>query len=93
MAEEPKQKANTGYFPAPTELRGFPGAKQAKRKTRIPGAGLRQRWKLDNGNILEWDYRHGTVEMYDKRGNHVGEFDGHTGDRLKPANPDYRVEP
>ncbi|MQT72046.1 toxin, partial [Pseudomonas sp. FSL R10-0071] len=30
------------------------------------------RWKVSDGRILEWDYQHGAVEMYDKRGNHLG---------------------
>lgn len=81
------------YVPAPLELPGFPGAVPVKRKTHIPGDGLRQRWKLPNGNILEWDYRHGTVEMYDSRGKHRGEFDGYTGQQLKSANPNYKVQP
>jgi hypothetical protein len=42
--------------------------------------------------FYEWDYRHGRVEGYDKRGRHIGEFDPATARRLKGPNPDYKVE-
>ena len=43
--------------------------------------------------IYEWDYQHGRVEVYDRRGRHIGEYDPETGAQTKPANPDYQVEP
>ena len=51
------------------------------------------RWKVSDGRILEWDYQHGAVEMYDKRGNHLGEFNANTGEQTKPAKPTRKVEP
>jgi hypothetical protein len=39
------------------------------------------------------DYQHGTVEVYNRRGRHIGEFDPHTAERLKGPNSDYQVEP
>lgn len=72
------------YFPAPQTLEAFPKAKLAKPKTPIQGGGgFRKRWK-DQEYIYEWDYRHGLVEKYDKRGNHLGEFDPLTGEKINP---------
>ncbi|WP_457859798.1 colicin E3/pyocin S6 family cytotoxin [Pseudomonas aeruginosa] len=34
-----------------------------------------------------------SVEMYDKRGRHLGEFNSNTGARTKPADPKRSVEP
>lgn len=71
------------YVPAPKELPGFPDARSAKRKTPVQGGGgLRKRWTWD-GKILEWDSQHGEVEMYDKRGKHLGAYDPQTGARVK----------
>jgi hypothetical protein len=60
---------------------------------RRDGGGLRKRWRDRSGRIYEWDYQHGTVEVYDRRGEHVGEFDPYTAEQLKGPNPDYEVEP
>jgi hypothetical protein len=46
-----------------------------------------------DGGIYEWDYQHGRVERYNKRGKHIGEFDAETGEQTKPADPDKKVEP
>jgi hypothetical protein len=71
----------SGYVPAPSALPGFPDAIRAKRKTSIQGGGgRRKRWKTAKGLILEWDSQHGAVEMYDKHGRHLGEFDPLTGE-------------
>jgi len=73
------------YYPAPKTLEAFPKAKLVKLKTPRQGGGaLRRRWE-DEKCIYEWDYRHGLVEKYDKRGNHLGEFDPITGERIKPG--------
>lgn len=77
----------------PKELPGFPNAKRADPKTPIPGVNcLRSRWK-DDGTIYEWDYQHGTVEKYDKRGWHKGEFDAYSGKKLGDEIPTRRVCP
>jgi hypothetical protein len=82
------------YIPAPRILLAFPEAQRTKPKTWVKGGGgLRPRWKDPDGNIYEWDSRHGTVEKYDRQGRHLGEFDAETGECLKPANPNYGVEP
>jgi hypothetical protein len=82
------------YIPAPKFLEGFPDAVPVKPKTPVQGGGgLRKRWKDNESNIYEWDSRHGTIEKYDRKGKHLGEFDPLTGEQMKPANPHYEVQP
>jgi hypothetical protein len=57
------------------------------------GGGLRKRWKTQTGEIFEWDSQHGTVEKYNKRGKHLGEFDAETGTQTKSADSTREVEP
>ncbi|MDF2386973.1 hypothetical protein JMG10_36260 [Nostoc ellipsosporum NOK] len=71
------------YIPAPKTLTAFPQAKSVKPKTPIYGGGLRKRWE-DEEYIYEWDYRHGLVEKYDRRGNHLGEFHPVSGEQMNP---------
>ena len=33
------------------------------------------------------------IEMYDKRGKHLGEYNHVTGEQNKPADPTRRIEP
>ncbi|MGI9004027.1 MAG: colicin E3/pyocin S6 family cytotoxin [Pseudonocardia sp.] len=80
--------------PAPKNLPAFPDAQRVKPKTPVQGGGgLRPRWKDPEGKIYEWDRQHGAVEVYNKKGRHVGEFDPNTGEQTKPANPRRRVDP
>lgn len=90
-----KKKCPAGNpVPPPRKLPAFPDAQRAKPKTPVQGGGgLRPRWKDRDGTIYEWDRQHGTVEKYDKRGRHLGEFDPNTGQRTKHADPSRRVEP
>lgn len=82
------------YKPAPENLPAFPDANRTKRKTPVQGGGgLRRRWKAPDGTIYEWDSQHGTVEKYDRKGRHLGEFDPQTGKQLKPPNPRRKVKP
>ncbi|GID05917.1 colicin E3/pyocin S6 family cytotoxin [Pseudomonas sp. 008] len=86
--------ADHKYHPAPNGLIAFPDATRANRKTPVKGGGgLRKRWKTSKGTIFEWDSQHGTVEMYDKRGRHLGEYDPTTGKQTKPADSSRSVEP
>lgn len=83
-----------GYVPAPKVPPAFPELRPAKRKTPVQGGGgLRKRWVDPDGNIYEWDYQHGRVEKYNKRGKHQGEYDAETGKQTKPADPEKKVEP
>ena len=86
--------ASSRYVQPPKLLPGFPNAKREKKlKTPIPGAQgkLRRRWR-DGPRILEWDYQHGTVEMYDEQGRHLGEFDPNTGQQLEKRVPGRKIE-
>jgi hypothetical protein len=87
------KNAISRYITAPLYLLAFPQARRVRGKTIMSGGGLRQRWKSRSGTIYEWDYQHGRVEVYDRRGRHLGEFDPNTGVRMKPANPNYQVDP
>ncbi|EJG1884639.1 S-type pyocin domain-containing protein [Vibrio parahaemolyticus] len=86
---------NLKYVPAPRgnpPLPAFPEARKAKEKTYVQGGGKkRPRWK-DKKRIYEWDSQHGKVEVYDKNGNHIGEFDHETGEQTKPKDPKRKVE-
>jgi len=73
--------------PAPRRLTAFPNAERIK-----PKSG-RHRWLDDkSGYTYEWDYQHGRVERYDRRGHHLGESDPETGIMTKPANPAHTTE-
>lgn len=76
------------YHPAPNDLIAFPDAKRVKGKSSVQGGGkTRKRWKDGKGRIYEWDSMHGRVEIYDKQGKHMGEFDPVSGHQTKPATP------
>ncbi|VEJ21503.1 Colicin-E3 [Neisseria animaloris] len=83
------------HVPAPSSLPGFPTAAKVKAKTPVQGGGgLRKRWKLPSGCILEWDSQHGEVEMYDKTGKkHLGAFDPKTGEQIKGPIKGRKVKP
>lgn len=80
------------YVPPPERLPGFPDAERVRPKTRVAGR-RRPRWIDRGGNIYEWDFQHGTVERYNRRGEHTGEFDPNTGHRIGEAIAGRRVEP
>ncbi|PAU64874.1 colicin E3 [Pseudomonas sp. PIC25] len=85
---------NHRYHVPPKTFPAFPGLTKAKPKTSVQGGGkLRNRWKDQAGNIFEWDSQHGALEMYNKRGIHLGEFNPETGEQTKPADGARRVEP
>ena len=76
------------YHPAPKGLTAFPDAVKDKSKSSVQGGGKkRTRWKDSKGRIYEWDSQHGAVEMYDKQGKHLGEYNPETGEQTKPAKP------
>jgi hypothetical protein len=63
-----------------------------KSKASVQGGGKkRARWLDRKGRIFEWDSKSGAVEMYDKLGNHLGEFNHLTGERTKDAKPGRRT--
>jgi len=88
FGDKPGQIKSPPAIPA-----AFPDLTPAKQKTSRPGGGLRARWKDADGNIYEWDYQHGKLEKYDRRGKHQGEYDPTTGQQTKPRDPKRKVEP
>ncbi|WP_294274668.1 colicin E3/pyocin S6 family cytotoxin [uncultured Chryseobacterium sp.] len=80
---------NTSHHkPAPKTLPGFPNAKRANNK----GSG-RTRWKNPDGNILEWDKQHGDVEVYNRKGKHLGSARPETGAMYKPPVKGRTIDP
>lgn len=76
------------YHPAPKGLTAFPDAVRDKSKSYVQGGGKkRARWRDVKGRIYEWDSQHGAIELYDKQGKHLGEFNPETGEQTKPAKP------
>jgi hypothetical protein len=95
--EDWDDKNNHKYKPSPEkpeDIKGIPNLRKVRKKTSVQGGGKkRTRYKDKKGNIYEWDYRHGTLEKYNKRGKHLGEYNPKTGKQLKPANKTRRIEP
>lgn len=80
--------SNYHYHQAPKDLIAFPDAKRVKSKSSVRGGGkARRRWQDSKGQIYEWDSMHGTVELYNKQGKHLGEFDPVSGKQTQPAIP------
>ncbi|MHC8302301.1 S-type pyocin domain-containing protein [Pseudomonas sp. ZS1P83] len=77
-----------GYHAAPDLLPAFSDAVSVRPKSTVQGGGKkRDRWKDRKGRIYEWDFQHGAVEIYDRQGKHLGEFNADTGEQNKPAKP------
>lgn len=85
--EQQRKNEWASYIPPPQNLPAFPDAVRVRRKNN------RVRWQDSDGNIYEWDYQHGRVEKYNKRGKHLGEFDPNTGEQTKPADPSRTTDP
>lgn len=52
-----------------------------------------QRWRGPDGDRwYEWDRLHGHVEVYDKRGNHLGAADPMTGQLIGRAKPGRTID-
>ncbi|MBI2385006.1 MAG: hypothetical protein HYV14_03220 [Elusimicrobia bacterium] len=47
----------------------------------------------EKGRIYEWDSQHGELEVYDRRGRHIGVRDPNTGTWIKSAVPGRTIEP
>ena len=68
------------YETPPKDIKDvFPNAENSSNKNQ------RKRWvDSANGDIYEWDYQHGDIEIYDKRGKHKGSINPKTKEK-KPA--------
>ena len=76
------------YYDDPETLPAFPDTKRVKSKASVQGGGKkRARWLDRKSRIYEWDSKSGAVEIYDKLGIHLGEFDHVTGKQTKKAKP------
>jgi hypothetical protein len=52
-----------------------------------------RRWRNREGTRLyTWDYRHGEIEVFDRRGRHLGAADAITGVPTKPAVRGRRID-
>jgi hypothetical protein len=52
-----------------------------------------QRWRNpERDRYYEWDRRHEHVEVYDKRGYHLGVADRMTGELIEPAKAGRRID-
>jgi hypothetical protein len=74
------------YTPAPKGLPGFPDAERVKPK------GGRPRWRLPDGDIIEWDGQHGELERYNPRGKHKGVWSP-DGEQTKNPVPGRKIDP
>jgi hypothetical protein len=53
----------------------------------------RRRWRnADGTRYFEWDGLHGELEVYNRRGRHIGAFDPVTGVQLKPPRKGRRID-
>ncbi|AXJ05697.1 toxin [Pseudomonas fluorescens] len=77
------------YHRPPRTLPAFPDAQPVKSKSSVQGGGgKRSRWKDRKGRIYEWDSKTGAIELYNKQGKHLGEFNHETGEQIDPADPE-----
>ncbi|MEQ7129478.1 colicin E3/pyocin S6 family cytotoxin [Actinopolymorpha sp. B11F2] len=74
------------YHVPPRRLNAFPDAQPIRSK------GPRRTWKDSQGNIYEFDRRHGTVEKYDRGNRHQGDFNVDTGKQVGPADPSRKPQ-
>jgi Cytotoxic len=89
-----RRPPNPNYVKPPDALPAFPNAKRKRPKTGMGGGKKRRRWVDDvTGDIFEWDYRHGRVEMFNKLGKHVAEVDPNTGRELSGPIRERSIEP
>ncbi len=79
--------APPSYTPPPKDgLPGFPDAERVKQK------GGRPRWKLPDGDIIEWDGQHRELERYNPRGKHIGVWNPQ-GEKIKDGVPGRTIDP
>ena len=45
-----------------------------------------------NKKYYEWDHTHNDIEVYDRKGNHLGSMDPTTGEMYKPAVPGRKID-
>ena len=51
-----------------------------------------RRWRTHGGDrIFTWDCRHGEIEVFNKRGRHLGVIDSINGNQIKDAVPGRKI--
>ena len=55
-------------------------------------SGGRKIWKSVDGRYYTWDSLHGEVEVYNKRGRHIGVLHPQTGEMIKEAVKGRRID-
>jgi hypothetical protein len=53
--------------------------------------GGERRWRDGNGHIYTWDDLHGEVEVFNRRGRHLGALDPLSGNLIKDAVPGRKI--
>jgi hypothetical protein len=52
-----------------------------------------KRWRSKDGTKLyTWDWTHGDIEVFSKRGRHLGSLDAITGELIKDAVPGRKID-
>jgi len=71
----------------------FPGAEGMTAKNPIQGGGAkRPRYRLKDGNIIEWDLKKGCWELWDRNmNNHKGELSNDDGRLISPGIPSRKM--
>jgi len=93
VISRPAGNGDIKYYRPPRALPAFPDACPVKSKSSVQGGGgKRSRWKDRKGRIYEWDSKTGAIEIYDKQGKHLGEFNHETGEQIDPATPGRTTE-
>ena len=79
---KPKQKKN------PTKIE----SEVWKNLDKVKGQDRKTSGTGKNKKYYEWDHTHDDIEVYDRRGNHLGSMDPVTGEMYKPAVPGRTIK-
>jgi hypothetical protein len=59
---------------------------------RVSRAGQPPRWRDPDGNLYEYDGRHVELEVFNRRGSHIGVADVFTGEIIKPPRRGRKID-
>jgi hypothetical protein len=72
----------------------IPKAESPVLKELDPGkGGRRESGSGSSKRYYEWDHTHNDIEVYDRRGRHLGTMDPVTGEIYKPPVPGRKIKP
>lgn len=60
--------------------------------TRLRTLNNEPRWQSDDGRIYTYDPRHCELEVYNRRGVHIGVADVYSGEFIKPARKGRKID-